>query len=153
MASTFFGLTIGTSGLFAAKTGLNTTAHNVSNIETPGYTKQTVSQSASRAISTFNAYGMLGTGVTVNSIDQNRSTYYDEKYRNNNSENGLYSQRYYFMKEVEGYMNEIELEGFTTSFDNMYNSLQELSKDASSMTVRTQVTNYAQSLCEYFNSL
>ncbi len=153
MASTFFGLTIGTSGLFASKTGLNTTAHNISNIETEGYTKQNVNQSADKAISTFNTYGMLGTGVKVNSIEQSRSQYYDEKYRSTNSESGLYGERYYFMKEVEGYLNEIELEGFTTSFDNMYNSLQELSKDASGMTVRTQVTNYAQSMCEYFNSL
>ncbi len=153
MASTFFGLTIGTSGLFASKTGLNTTAHNISNIETEGYTKQNVSQTADRAISTHNKYGMLGTGVKVISIEQSRSQYYDEKYRNTNSENGLYGERYYFMKEVESYLNEIELEGFTTSFDSMYNSLQELSKDASSLTVRTQVCNYAQSLCEYFNSL
>ena len=153
MSSTFFGLTIGTSGLFAAKTGLNTTAHNVANIETTGYTRQTVSQSADTAISTSNSYGMLGTGVAVKSIDQTRSDYYDVKYRSTNSESGLYSERYYFMKEVEGYLNEIELEGFTTSFDNMYNSLQELSKDASSLTVRTQVANYAQSMCDYFNSL
>ncbi len=153
MPSTFFGLTIGTSGLFAAKTGLNTTAHNVSNIETEGYTRQVVSQSADSALSTHNSYGMLGTGVQVNSIEQKRSQYYDEKYRSTSAENGLYGERFYFMKEVESYLNEIELEGFTTSFDNMYNSLQELSKDASSMTVRTQVTNFAQSLCEYFNSL
>ncbi len=153
MPSTFFGLTIGTSGLFAAKTGLNTTAHNVSNIETEGYTRQVVSQSADSALSTHNSYGMLGTGVQVNSIEQKRSQYYDEKYRSTSAENGLYGERYYFMKEVESYLNEIQLEGFTTSFDNMYNSLQELSKDASSMTVRTQVTNFAQSLCEYFNSL
>ncbi len=153
MSSTFFGLTIGTSGLFAAKTGLNTTAHNVANIETTGYTRQTVSQRADTAISTSNSYGMLGTGVKVKSIDQTRSDYYDVKYRSTNSESGLYSERYYFMKEVEGYLNEIELEGFTTSFDNMYNSLQELSKDASSLTVRTQVANYAQSMCDYFNSL
>ncbi|MCR5824440.1 MAG: flagellar hook-associated protein FlgK [Lachnospiraceae bacterium] len=153
MASTFFGLTIGTSGLFASKTGLNTTAHNISNIETEGYTRQSVSQTADDAIRTHNSYGMLGTGVKVNSIEQSRSMYYDEKYRSTSAENGLYGERYYFMKEVESYLNEIQLEGFTTSFDNMYNSLQELSKDASSLTVRTQVTNYAQSLCEYFNSL
>lgn len=153
MASTFFGLTIGTSGLFASKTGLNTTAHNISNIETEGYTKQNVNQTADRALATHNTYGMLGTGVKVHSIEQSRSLYYDEKYRSTNAENGLYGERYYFMKEVESYLNEIQLEGFTVSFDNMYKSLQELSKDASSLTVRTQVTNYAQSLCEYFNSL
>ncbi|MCR5153439.1 MAG: flagellar basal body protein, partial [Lachnospiraceae bacterium] len=42
MPSTFFGLNIGTTGLFAAKTGLNTTSHNIANIETKGYTRQSV---------------------------------------------------------------------------------------------------------------
>lgn len=153
MASTFFGLTIGSSGLFASKSGMNTTAHNIANIETDGYSRQVLNQRADRALRTHNTYGMLGTGATVVSTDQMRSRYYDEKFRSNTGIGGLYSERYYFMKEIESYFNEIELEGFTTSFDYMYNSLQELSKDPSSLTVRTQVVNYAESLCEYFNSL
>ena len=31
MANTFFGLTIGSSGLFASNAAINTTAHNISN--------------------------------------------------------------------------------------------------------------------------
>lgn len=153
MANTFFGLNIGTTGLYAAKTGLNITAHNVANIETEGYSRQVISQSASTPISTSNRYGMLGSGVSVNEITQMRSQYYDEKYRSNNALYGMYETRSYFMNEVQSYLNEIELEGFTTTFDSMYDSLQELSKDPANLTVRTQVTNYAMSMCEYFNSL
>ena len=40
MASSFFGLDIGKSGLYTAQAGLNTTAHNIANIETEGYTRQ-----------------------------------------------------------------------------------------------------------------
>ncbi len=153
MASTFFGLTIGSSGLFASKSGMNTTAHNIANIETEGYSRQVLNQTADKALRTNNRYGMLGTGAAIQSTDQLRSKYYDEKFRSNTGIGGLYGERYYFMKEIESYFNEIQLQGFTTSFDNMYNSLQELSKDPASLTVRTQVANYAESLCEYFNSL
>lgn len=153
MANTFFGLNIGTTGLYAAKTGLNITAHNVANIETEGYSRQVISQSADTPLSTNNRYGMLGSGVAVNEITQMRSQYYDEKYRSNNGLLGMYESRSYFMNEVQSYLNEIELEGFTTTFDSMYDSLQELSKDPANLTVRTQVTNYAMSMCEYFNSL
>lgn len=153
MANTFFGLNIGTTGLYAAKAGLNTTAHNVANIETEGYSRQIIKQSASTPISTNNRYGMLGSGVSVNEIIQMRSQYYDEKYRSNNALYGRYESRSYFMNEVQSYLNEINLKGFTTTFDNMYNSLQELSKQPENLTVRTQVTNYAMSMCEYFNSL
>jgi len=153
MASTFFGLNIGTTGLFAAKTGLNVTAHNVANIETEGFSRQVIKQSADSPISTNNHYGMLGSGVTVNEISQMRSQYYDEKYRSNNSLSGQYESRSYFLNEVQSYLNEIQLQGFTTTFDSMYDSLQELSKDAANLTVRTQLSNAAQSMCDYFNSL
>lgn len=153
MSSTFFGLNIGASGLFAAKTGLNTTAHNVANIETVGYSRQIVSQTADRALTTNNTYGMIGTGVSVNEIVQKRSRYYDEKYRLNNGLLGQYDQRSHFLTEVESYLNEIKLDGFVTTFDSMYNSIQELTKDPSNLTVRSTVSHYAESLCEYFNSL
>ena len=153
MANTFFGLNIGTTGLFASKTGLNTTAHNIANIETEGYSRQLISQSADVPISTNNRYGMIGSGVAVNEIYQMRSQYYDEKFRSNNATYGMYESRSYFMNEVQSYLNEIELEGFTTTFDARYDSLQELSKDPANLTIRTQVYNYAQSMCDYFNSL
>ena len=153
MANTFFGLNIGTTGLYAAKSGLNITAHNVANIETEGYSRQVLKQSADTPLSTNNRYGMLGSGVAVNEITQMRSQYYDEKYRSNNALLGMYDSRSYFMNEVQSYLNEIELEGFTTTFDSMYDSLQELAKDPANLTVRTQVSNYAMSMCEYFNSL
>lgn len=153
MANTFFGLNIGTTGLYAAKSGLNVTAHNVANIETEGYSRQVIKQSADTPLSTNNRYGMLGSGVAVNEITQMRSQYYDEKYRSNNALLGMYDTRSYFMNEVQSYLNEIELEGFTTTFDSMYDSLQELAKDPANLTVRTQVSNYAMSMCEYFNSL
>lgn len=153
MANTFFGLNIGTTGLFAAKSGLNVTAHNVANIETPGYSRQVISQSADRALPTNNKYGMLGSGVAVNEITQKRSKYYDEKFWSNSALSGKFSTRNYFMTEVQSYLNEVQLEGFTVTFDKMYDGIQDLSKDPANLTVRTQVVNYAQSLCEYFNSL
>ena len=46
MPSTFFGLNIATSGMNAYNMGLNTTAHNISNRNTKGYSKQSVEQKA-----------------------------------------------------------------------------------------------------------
>ena len=79
MASTFFGLTISYSGLQAASTSLNVTGHNVSNINTTGYSKQQASTEAAQALRTFSTYGMLGAGVKVTGVSQLRDSYYDEK--------------------------------------------------------------------------
>ena len=153
MANTFFGLDIGKSGLFVAQGGLNTTAHNIANIETEGFTRQVIEQKAGSALRANGRHGMIGTGVDVDAITQTRSLYYDEKYRNNNSIYGGYATKSNYMSQIQSYLNEIQLEGFTTTFDKMHDTIQELEKDPANLTVRTQVTNVAQSFCEYFNSL
>ena len=153
MPNTFFGLDIGRSGLFTAQGGLNTTAHNIANVETEGYTRQTLKLKAGNALRANGRHGMIGTGVDVVELTQTRSDYYDEKYRNNNSIYGGYSTKANYMSQIQSYLNEIQLEGFTTTFDKMHDTIQELEKDPANLTVRTQVTNVAQSFCEYFNSL
>ncbi|MBO4414733.1 MAG: flagellar hook-associated protein FlgK [Lachnospiraceae bacterium] len=153
MANTFFGLTIGTTGLYGANVGINTTAHNISNTETDGYTRQLVEKRAGTALRTNASYGMIGTGVEITAINQVRDQYYDEKYRSNNTNAGYYTCQDYYMKDIENYFNEVQLEGFNSNFDTFYNSIQELSKDPSSLTVRTQLNSYAQSFTDYVNAL
>ncbi|MBQ8797990.1 MAG: flagellar hook-associated protein FlgK [Lachnospiraceae bacterium] len=153
MPNTFFGLDIGKSGLYTAQGGLNTTAHNIANVETEGYTRQQLELKAGNALRANGRHGMIGTGVDVVALTQTRSEYYDEKYRNNNSIYGGYSTKANYMSQIQSYLNEIELEGFTTTFDRMYDTIQELEKDPANLTVRTQVSNVVQSFCEYFNSL
>ena len=79
MASTFFGLSIGTSGLYTYQAALNITGHNATNAETVGYTRQLINQKASKPISVYSSYGMVGTGVEATSITQVRNHYYDTK--------------------------------------------------------------------------
>lgn len=153
MPSTFFGLSIGNSGLYASQAGLNTTAHNIANVETEGFSRQVAKQQAGTALRVHSSYGMVGTGVDIMGVSQIRDEYYDLKFMKNNTMYGAYSTKEYYLTSIENYFNEVSLEGFLTNFDNMYNSLQELSKQPEDLTVRTQVTNMAQSTCDYVNSL
>ena len=79
MPSQFFGLTIASSGLSAFQASLNTTANNISNVKTVGYTRQVANLEASQALRVNAKYGSQGTGVTVTSIKQIRNAYYDTK--------------------------------------------------------------------------
>ena len=49
MPSQFFGLMIGGSGLRASNAALNTTANNIANAQTAGYSRQLVTQQAADA--------------------------------------------------------------------------------------------------------
>ena len=88
MPSTFLGLNTSYRGLVASNSGLNTTANNISNIETAGYSRQKVNQVASSAIRTYTSYGCVGTGVDTLAAERVRDVFYDIKYWNNNSKLG-----------------------------------------------------------------
>lgn len=153
MPSTFFGLNIGKSGLYTYQAALNTTSHNIANTETKGYSRQILNQRAGVPLRVNNTYGMVGSGVDVVSITQERNAYYDLKYWKNNTMYGEYSAKEHYMTEIENYFNEVGLKGFTTSFNSFHDILQELSKNPSDLSVRKQVTNYGKNFTEYFNSL
>lgn len=153
MASTFFGLSIATSGLYASQASMNTTAHNIANANTAGYSRQQTVLKANQAISTHNSYGMIGSGVNTNSITQIRDSYYDVKYRSNNAIYGNYSTKEYYMLSIENCISEVNADGITASFDEMYSALEELAKDAGDDTKRTQVASMAQGFTEVVNSM
>ena len=96
MPSTFFGLNIGASALSTFQTSINTTANNISNVQTQGYTRQTTSVESTTALRVTARYGSIGTGVQATEITQERDLYYDIKYRGNNSSLGLYEQKLYY---------------------------------------------------------
>ena len=153
MASTFFGLTIAYSGLQTYQAATTTTAHNISNVKTDGYSRQQLDITAADALRVFSSYGCVGQGVQANSIERVRNQYYDEKYRNNESRLGEYETKDNYMTQIEDYLNEFKLEGFTTEYDNFFKSLEELQKNPGDDTLKNQVISYGTSITEYFNSL
>lgn len=153
MANTFFGLTIASSGLGASGIAINTVAHNISNVNTKGYTKQQTVQEASSAIRVYTNYGTVGTGVSVTEIKQLRSSYYDTKYWNNNSVCGNYSTLESYTTLIEDYLDEFNLDGFTTEYKNLFEAVNALTKDPHSVVARNQLVNYSQSISEFFNTM
>ena len=153
MANSFFGLHIGTSGLYAANTWLNITANNISNEQTKGYSRQTATQQASRPLRVYQRYGQLGSGVEVSNISRVRDEYYDVKYWLNNCKQGDSSTRAYYLTQIEDYFADDGVSGFTTEFGGLYNSLEELSKNPADLSARSSMLNYAQNFLEYMTTI
>lgn len=153
MPSTFFGLDIGTSGLHTYQAALNTTAHNITNAKTEGYSRQKVNRQAKDPISIAQRYGMVGTGVIADKISQIRDEYYDLKYRSANTINGEYEARTYYLKNIQNFLNEIKEGGFNTNFKNLFNGMSEVEKNPTSNSARAQMVNQAYALTEFFNNV
>lgn len=154
MPSTFFGLNTAYTGLTAANAGLNTTANNISNVNTDGYSRQKVTQRASNAIRTYTTYGCAGSGVDTTAIERQRDAFYDFKYWNNNAQLGEYEELQYYVKQIEDYFrDDSTVDGFATIFEKMYTTIEELKKNSGDSTTKEQFIGYAENLTYYFNTM
>lgn len=154
MPSQFFGLNIAYTGLLGANAGLNTTANNIANAETEGYSRQEVNQVAAAAIRTFTTYGCAGAGVDVLTIERIHDDFYDNKYWANNSRVGEFNMKQYYMTQIEDYFKDDDTtEGFTTVFNKMMDALQEVKKNPASDSTKAQFVGLADNLTQYFNNM
>ncbi|MDI3478479.1 MAG: flagellar hook-associated protein 1, partial [Thermoanaerobacterium sp.] len=155
--STFQGLEIAKTGLFASQQALNLTGHNISNANTPGYTRQVIDLSA---IAPPTTYGMadqwgkaIGGGVNVDGYRQIRDQYLDQQYRRENTTLGEWETKSDTLSAIEGIFNEPSDTGITTVLDNFFNSLQDLSKNPESLEVRAEVRENGVALTDTINSI
>ena len=155
MPSQFFGLNIAYTGLLASNAALNTTSNNIANVQTEGYSRQQVSQQAASALRVFQNYGCAGAGVETLAIERVRDEFYDGRFWDNNSKVGEYSQKQYYMQQIETYFDDNgKNAGFKTVFDQfLVNGLEELMKNPNDASAKSQFVGYAGALTEYFNGL
>ncbi|MEZ3506490.1 MAG: flagellar hook-associated protein FlgK [Lachnospiraceae bacterium] len=153
MPSTFFGLEIASSGLRAANAALNTTANNISNASTVGYSRQEVKQEAMNPLRVFSTYGCAGAGVNTLAIERIRDRFYDQKFRENETKLGEFDTKAYYCKMIEEYLTDDGKTGFKSIFDKLGKALQEITKNASSDATKRAFISQAKSMADYFNNM
>jgi len=157
MGSAFMGLNIAYSGLVCSNAALNTTANNIANVETEGYSRQVVNQTASTAMRAFASHGCIGAGVDTLGAERVRDIYYDEKYWNNNSKLGEYDKKQYYCTMIEDYLRDDrgtnEVKGFATIFSEYHVAMDSLSNHTDETNYALEFIGKAGNLCEYFNIL
>jgi flagellar hook-associated protein 1 FlgK len=153
MTSQFFGLNIAASGLRAANAALNTTANNISNANTDGYSRQKVSQEATDALRVFATYGCAGAGVDTIAIERVRDSFYDNKFRQNETLLGNVQQKNYYNGLIEQYLNDDGSTGFSTLFNKMEAALESVRTAAGTTETKSAYVSSLKSITEYFNNV
>lgn len=162
-------LYIGASGLQTGQNALNTTAHNMSNIDTVGYTRQQV-QLGTRFYNTLSTSGsaisfqQTGLGVSYIQVKQVRDYFLDKTYRREAGRGAFYDASTSAVEEIENLFQELEGEAFEESIENLWSSVQELTKDPGNSVNQgvfvqrcseflTRSKAVYQGLCEYQDNL
>ena len=152
MSISFFGMDTAMSGLSANQKALEVTGHNVSNLGTAGFSRQSVVM-ASAATRGYGNNWWVEMGCDIQEIRQIRHTFNDNIYRTENNTLGYWESRYKAVNDIESILGEPIKQGFQVALNNFWDSFQELSKAPESLTVRALAKQRADSLTNYLNQV
>src|SRR6266540_4056214 len=111
MRSSFSGIEISRRALLASQGALDVVNHNISNANTPGYSRQTAALEAASPYTMPSMYkspipGQIGTGVEIQSITRARDGFMDNQYRRENKSLGYWGVQEDNLGKIEGVFNE-----------------------------------------------
>ncbi|MBD5162037.1 MAG: hypothetical protein HDT14_08515 [Oscillibacter sp.] len=160
---TFSSFTTARLAIYASQASLNVTGNNISNINTPGYSRQRmdlVSLHSNGAGKYKNIYSLnVGYGVMTNGVTQLRDPYLDIRYRNESAKLGANSEKLDGLTQMSRILDEVgkgtgEKEGFgviEAQFGSVYKALQNLEVNVGSPEYDDLVRTEADILATYFN--
>ncbi|WAF84034.1 flagellar hook-associated protein FlgK [Metapseudomonas otitidis] len=143
-------LYIGLSGLRSTQTSLTTTGHNISNVNTPGYSRQQTVQQTN--IPQFTGGGYIGSGSQVTDVRRLASEFLTSQLRTATSQN---SELQAFKSQIEQLDSLLSstTTGISPALKSFFTSLQTASQDPASLAGREAVLSQAKSLSDTFNTL
>ncbi|ERI52099.1 hypothetical protein N878_05435 [Pseudomonas sp. EGD-AK9] len=143
-------LSIGLSGLAASKTQLSVTGHNITNINTPGYTRQDAVQAT--RIPQFSGAGYIGSGTSLVDIRRSYSEFLTSQLRSSTA----------LASDVAAYKSQIDqldsllagsTTGITPSLQSFFAALQTAAEDPANIPARQLVLSEAEGLSRRFNTV
>lgn len=143
-------LGIGLSGLSASKTSLAVTGHNIANINSPGFSRQSTVQATN--VPQFSGAGYIGSGTTLTDVRRSYSEFLTAQVRSSTALSG----------DVEAYKSQIDqldallagsTTGITPTLQNFFSSLQTAAEDPANIPARQLVLSEAEGLARRFNSI
>ncbi len=155
MASTFGSFEIAKSGMNTYNVALQTTAHNVANIETAGYSRQVTNVSS--IVGNRKSYAVQGYGVQAVSITRSRDEYYDIKFQTTQSALSRYETEKYYLNSLQdaicGQVTEDNKSRILDAFDDFYAVLSNLKGSPNDDTIRRQAVTVAGTFTTFVNSM
>jgi flagellar hook-associated protein 1 FlgK len=143
-------LSIARSALNAQQTVMQTTGHNIANVETEGYSRQRTELAASYPQKW--TYGSVGTGVSITNISRARDLLLDGSFRTEASGAGASDMRHELLSTVQSILGEPSDTGLSSAMDALWSSWSDLATTPTSDAARSVVQQRAQNVASVLNS-
>ena len=153
MLPTFLGLETARRSLHAQRLALEVAGHNIANANTPGYSRQVARLAATApwefpGINRSTLAGHVGTGVHVKQIVRMKNDFIQHQMNVETQAQGYWETRGEILRQIELTFGEPSDVGIRSAIDLFWESLQELSQNPESLTIRTVVRERALAMAD-----
>lgn len=144
-------LDIAKEALLAQKYAIDVVSHNISNVNTSGYTRQSAILEAKEAAPLGGV--MLGRGVSIDAVIQNSDSFIESRLRDRNSELAAMSEKEVYMSSLEGIFNENSGRSLSTQLSDLWTAWEDLSNNPSGLSERNILYERGSLLAESFQDV
>ena len=137
--------------LMSQQYAIDVTSHNVANVNTPGYSRQTPILS-SKLPAPYAGF-ILGRGVELDEIVRNTDSFIETRLRERNGTLSAMMQEEVYLQAMEGVFNESSGRSLSTQFENFWNAWQDLSNNPSGDAERNALYEMGALLAQSFKDL
>ena len=141
-------LGIGTTALSALQRAISTTGQNIANVNTDGYSRQSVTFSARPAQDI--GVGFLGSGVQVTSIDRAYSQFMANDVQQRTASSGYYSLYANAAERIDSMLGDPST-SITQAMDNFFASAEAVANSPTSLPERQVMLSNAETLVQRFD--
>ena len=152
MSSTFGGLELGRSALNAFRLGMQTVGHNISNMNTEGYSRQRVNYTTVTPENIIGV-GQVGQGMTISSIERIRDEFLDFQFRDNQATLGYWEKINDLYDSIQNYISEPNSSGVRSAMDTFFTNMQTLQEKPEDTSARQALVTSANSLGSMLGNL
>jgi flagellar hook-associated protein 1 FlgK len=143
-------LSTGVSGLVAFQRNLAVTGHNITNVNTEGYTRQTTELATRQP--NINANGFVGTGVTATTVQRVYDQFLFDQVTARNSSYNQVNTLQTMASRVDDFLGDAEA-GLDPALQRFFNSLQDVANNPTSVPARQVLLSEAENLADRFQAL
>lgn len=148
MSGLFHSLNIGSESLYANRQGIDTTAHNIANAQTEGYSRQRIELNQRDPLQQNEV--LIGNGVYVDSIKRSHDKFIERQLNNVKSSFQESEARSDAISELEAIFDPDLAASVSSELDAFFASLSTLSNFPEELTARTSVRENAINLVSAF---
>jgi flagellar hook-associated protein 1 len=142
---------IGSSALTAQRIALEVTGENVTNVNTPGYSRQ--SAVLTPGVSTVVNGLTLGGGVAVDTIQRSYDSFLQGQLADANAASGQASTSSSTMQQIQPLFNDLTTSGLGSSLQDFFSAWQDLSANPQGVPERQAVLSKGQELVDDFHRI